>query len=190
MGAGDTFIASTIFALSKSQSLKDSITFGCKIAGFKVGVKGWDKLREGLQNSGLLKDSFVKDNFHQALLSWYKLFGAKDSCEYKNKIDKSNNGNNNKFVLSAKFKENLLNDILENNIPKHAEQIKTEENTSNLMNNKDNVFIHIDGLVWAGWIYLLILLSLWQLLHWDNVEEEENHQSIETVTLDWLAATR
>ena len=48
LGAGDTFIASTIFGLSSKWSLADSITFGCQVAGIKVGVKGWEQLRISL----------------------------------------------------------------------------------------------------------------------------------------------
>lgn len=51
LGAGDTFNAATIFALHKGCSLVDSISFGCKIAGAKVGVRGWEPLREVVQNT-------------------------------------------------------------------------------------------------------------------------------------------
>lgn len=50
LGAGDTFNAATIFALARGHGLQDSITFGCRVAGAKVGVTGWDPLR------GILKD--------------------------------------------------------------------------------------------------------------------------------------
>lgn len=50
LGAGDTFNAATIFALARGHGLQDSITFGCRVAGTKVGMVGWDPLR------GLLKD--------------------------------------------------------------------------------------------------------------------------------------
>ncbi|CAH1775311.1 unnamed protein product [Owenia fusiformis] len=46
LGAGDTFNAATISALSKGHSLKDSITYGCKIAGAKCGIEGFDKLSD------------------------------------------------------------------------------------------------------------------------------------------------
>nr|XP_053650539.1 ketohexokinase-like isoform X1 [Cherax quadricarinatus] len=46
LGAGDTFIAATIFSLASGCTLKDSITFGCRIAGLKVGVIGWEPLRK------------------------------------------------------------------------------------------------------------------------------------------------
>uniref|UniRef100_A0A6A7FQY9 Ketohexokinase-like isoform X2 n=2 Tax=Hirondellea gigas TaxID=1518452 RepID=A0A6A7FQY9_9CRUS len=48
LGAGDTFIAATIFALSRQRSLQDCITFGCRVAGLKVGLKGWEPLGEYL----------------------------------------------------------------------------------------------------------------------------------------------
>ncbi|XP_045116117.1 ketohexokinase-like isoform X1 [Portunus trituberculatus] len=53
LGAGDTFNAATIFALAHGSSLEDSIRFGCRIAGAKVGVIGWEPLR-GLLGSGTL----------------------------------------------------------------------------------------------------------------------------------------
>ena len=40
LGAGDTFNAATIFALGQGQSLPKAITFGCRIAGAKCGMKG------------------------------------------------------------------------------------------------------------------------------------------------------
>lgn len=53
LGAGDTFNASTIFALSNGHGLKDSIVFGCRTAGSKVGVMGWEPLAE-MAKSGVL----------------------------------------------------------------------------------------------------------------------------------------
>ncbi|KAG0729493.1 Ketohexokinase [Chionoecetes opilio] len=57
LGAGDTFNAATIFALAHGSALVDSIRFGCRVAGAKVGVVGWEPLR-GLLKAGalLLKD--------------------------------------------------------------------------------------------------------------------------------------
>ncbi|XP_042234571.1 ketohexokinase-like isoform X2 [Homarus americanus] len=46
LGAGDTFNAATIFSLSNGHTPKESITFGCRIAGLKVGVTGWEPLRK------------------------------------------------------------------------------------------------------------------------------------------------
>lgn len=59
LGAGDTFNASTIFALSNGHTLKDSIVFGCQIAGSKVGVVGWEPLEEMLKSGELF--SVVKN---------------------------------------------------------------------------------------------------------------------------------
>ncbi|XP_015140518.1 ketohexokinase [Gallus gallus] len=42
LGAGDTFNAAVIFALSGGQSLRDALTFGCRIAGKKCGIHGYD----------------------------------------------------------------------------------------------------------------------------------------------------
>ncbi|NXV81890.1 KHK Ketohexokinase, partial [Atlantisia rogersi] len=42
LGAGDTFNAAVIFALSAGISLPDAITFGCRIAGKKCGIQGFD----------------------------------------------------------------------------------------------------------------------------------------------------
>ena len=49
LGAGDTFNAATMFALSKDRSVGEAITFGCKIAGAKCGLTGYKGLK-GLQN--------------------------------------------------------------------------------------------------------------------------------------------
>ena len=40
LGAGDTFNAATIFALGRGQNLQKAISFGCRIAGAKCGMKG------------------------------------------------------------------------------------------------------------------------------------------------------
>lgn len=45
LGAGDTFNAATILALSKGKTLQDSIIYGCKIAGAKCGMTGYDSLK-------------------------------------------------------------------------------------------------------------------------------------------------
>ncbi|XP_068261015.1 ketohexokinase isoform X2 [Nyctibius grandis] len=42
LGAGDTFNAAVIFALSAGRSLRDALTFGCRIAGRKCGIQGFD----------------------------------------------------------------------------------------------------------------------------------------------------
>ncbi|NXK15029.1 KHK Ketohexokinase, partial [Herpetotheres cachinnans] len=42
LGAGDTFNAAIIFALSAGRTLQDALTFGCQIAGRKCGIQGFD----------------------------------------------------------------------------------------------------------------------------------------------------
>ncbi|XP_043918287.1 ketohexokinase isoform X1 [Protopterus annectens] len=42
LGAGDTFNACVICALSRGQSLQEALVFGCQIAGKKCGVHGYD----------------------------------------------------------------------------------------------------------------------------------------------------
>ncbi|XP_067890147.1 ketohexokinase isoform X1 [Heterodontus francisci] len=42
LGAGDTFNAAVLFALSNGKSIQESLTFGCQIAGRKCGIQGYD----------------------------------------------------------------------------------------------------------------------------------------------------
>ncbi|XP_060107081.1 ketohexokinase isoform X3 [Heteronotia binoei] len=42
LGAGDTFNASVILALSRGRPLQEAITYGCQVAGRKCGVHGYD----------------------------------------------------------------------------------------------------------------------------------------------------
>lgn len=44
LGAGDTFVASTIHSLAKGASIQEAIEFGCRIAGAKVGFVGYDPI--------------------------------------------------------------------------------------------------------------------------------------------------
>ncbi|KAI5712734.1 hypothetical protein M8J75_010789 [Diaphorina citri] len=44
LGAGDTFVAATIFQLVNGGSLQESITFGCKLAGAKIAIEGLKNL--------------------------------------------------------------------------------------------------------------------------------------------------
>lgn len=44
LGAGDTFIAGLVTSLFDGHSLQDSLVSGCKLAGFKCGVDGYDPL--------------------------------------------------------------------------------------------------------------------------------------------------
>ncbi|KAM4866848.1 ketohexokinase isoform 1-T1 [Thomomys bottae] len=42
LGAGDTFNAAVIFSLSRGNSMQDSLRFGCRVAGTKCGLQGFD----------------------------------------------------------------------------------------------------------------------------------------------------
>uniref|UniRef100_A0A8C8VMX1 Ketohexokinase n=1 Tax=Pelusios castaneus TaxID=367368 RepID=A0A8C8VMX1_9SAUR len=42
LGAGDTFNAAVILALSRGQTLQEALTFGCQVAGRKCGVPGYE----------------------------------------------------------------------------------------------------------------------------------------------------
>ncbi|XP_064596725.1 ketohexokinase-like [Liolophura sinensis] len=44
--AGDTFNAATILALTKGLPLHDAITYACKVAGAKCGMRGFERLKE------------------------------------------------------------------------------------------------------------------------------------------------
>lgn len=44
LGAGDTFVAACIHSLSQRGSLQESVEFGCRIAGAKVGFEGYDQI--------------------------------------------------------------------------------------------------------------------------------------------------
>ncbi|KAI0240871.1 Ketohexokinase [Lamellibrachia satsuma] len=46
LGAGDTFVASTILSLSSGHTLHEAIIFGSKVAGAKCGMQGFDGLHE------------------------------------------------------------------------------------------------------------------------------------------------
>jgi len=48
LGAGDSFNAATIYALSEGNSVDIAIVFGCKVAGAKCGMKGTNGLK-GMQ---------------------------------------------------------------------------------------------------------------------------------------------
>lgn len=51
LGAGDTFVASTIYCLCKGESLQESVDFGCKVAGAKIGFNGYDEISLLIQNN-------------------------------------------------------------------------------------------------------------------------------------------
>ncbi|XP_042302164.1 ketohexokinase isoform X7 [Sceloporus undulatus] len=44
LGAGDTFNAAVILALSRGEPLHDALTYGCQVAGRKCGVHGYDEI--------------------------------------------------------------------------------------------------------------------------------------------------
>ena len=44
LGAGDTFNAGVIFYLKQGKALEDALEFGCKLAGRKCGIQGFDGL--------------------------------------------------------------------------------------------------------------------------------------------------
>ncbi|KAM4689936.1 ketohexokinase-like [Rhinophrynus dorsalis] len=44
LGAGDTFNASVIYSLSIGQDMQEALTFGCRVAGKKCGIQGFDGL--------------------------------------------------------------------------------------------------------------------------------------------------
>lgn len=46
LGAGDTFNSAVIYTLSNGGSLKDAVTFGCRVAGAKCGFHGYDAIAE------------------------------------------------------------------------------------------------------------------------------------------------
>lgn len=46
LGAGDTFVAGTLYFLSNGKTLVDAIDFGCRVAGAKVGFYGYDGIEE------------------------------------------------------------------------------------------------------------------------------------------------
>ncbi|XP_028410180.1 ketohexokinase-like [Dendronephthya gigantea] len=45
LGAGDTFLAGVIFCLNQGRMINDAIQFGCKLAGRKCGMQGFDELK-------------------------------------------------------------------------------------------------------------------------------------------------
>lgn len=50
LGAGDTFCAAIIYALTKGKSLSDAVSYGNKIAGAKIGFYGYDKIKDIYKN--------------------------------------------------------------------------------------------------------------------------------------------
>ena len=50
LGAGDTFNAAVICSLSSGVDLKDAIEIGCRVAGAKIGQRGYDGVGETFKN--------------------------------------------------------------------------------------------------------------------------------------------
>ena len=46
LGAGDTFNAAVIHKLMLGSNIGEAIKFGCRVAGAKCGMEGFDGLRE------------------------------------------------------------------------------------------------------------------------------------------------
>jgi ketohexokinase len=42
LGAGDTLVGATVFALSRGASVVEAVRFGCRVAGMKCGMMGFD----------------------------------------------------------------------------------------------------------------------------------------------------
>ena len=42
IGAGDTFVAAAVTSLSKGLDLRTALDYGCRVAGAKVGIKGFN----------------------------------------------------------------------------------------------------------------------------------------------------
>lgn len=53
LGAGDTFVAATIHRLCAGESLNESIDFGCRIAGAKIGLIGYDGIEHLVSDTRL-----------------------------------------------------------------------------------------------------------------------------------------
>ena len=56
VGAGDTFIAACIWRLRRGGSAEEAIRAACRVAGEKVGVKGFRPLRELLKDDALMQE--------------------------------------------------------------------------------------------------------------------------------------
>ena len=46
LGAGDTFNAAIIHMMSRGASVRESVTYACKLAGTKCGMEGFEDLRK------------------------------------------------------------------------------------------------------------------------------------------------
>ena len=57
-GAGDSFNAATIVALTQGKTIESAIKFGCKVAGAKIGMYGYTGLK-GMFSGSLTSDLLV-----------------------------------------------------------------------------------------------------------------------------------
>lgn len=53
LGAGDTFCATVVCSLSRGKTLQESISFGCQIAGAKVGQRGFSYISSTYEKNHL-----------------------------------------------------------------------------------------------------------------------------------------
>lgn len=51
LGAGDTFVAATLYSLQRHNNLEKSIVFGCRVAGAKIGFDGYDQIGDFLKHA-------------------------------------------------------------------------------------------------------------------------------------------
>lgn len=58
LGAGDTFVASTICALHRGHTVQEAIRFGCRMAGAKCGINGLVGLKGIYEKSKIFSQSF------------------------------------------------------------------------------------------------------------------------------------
>ncbi|XP_018014300.1 ketohexokinase-like isoform X2 [Hyalella azteca] len=56
LAAGDTFIGAALHALSRGKSLKTTLEFSCRVAGLKVGLKGYEAFGEALRKCAWVKE--------------------------------------------------------------------------------------------------------------------------------------
>ncbi|XP_037089384.1 ketohexokinase-like isoform X2 [Pollicipes pollicipes] len=54
LGAGDTFIAAAIWRLRRGDDVLSAVRAACRVAGVKVGVRGFQCLRQQLESAGQL----------------------------------------------------------------------------------------------------------------------------------------
>ena len=113
LGAGDTFNAATILALNDGKTIKEAITFGCRVAGAKCGMKGFDGIRE-LRH--FAQELFVKD---VSIAS--ELDRNQDFIDYNEAFDSVDNKGS--FFNLKQHKEELDSDE-DDFIPHHDHRIE------------------------------------------------------------------